>query len=131
VATQLPTLLAQSIESCRSCLAKLFGAGTIDHGLSCESTLRNAKNMPIESESAKLAMELVKGQPFTNVLLAAIFCAGCYGCYFMVNVAIPNHLKTIQDGYERIEESHKTERTMRIEMYDKWMLRFDKQTKIN
>jgi hypothetical protein len=49
--------------------------------------------------------ELMKGQPFNNLLtaalLAAIIATG-YGAY----LAIPVHLKTIQDGYERIEAIH-------------------------
>lgn len=49
--------------------------------------------------------ELMKGQPFNNILTAAMLAAiiaAAYGAY----LAIPIHLKTIQDGYERIETIH-------------------------
>lgn len=54
--------------------------------------------------------ELIKGQPFNNILtaalLAAIIATG-YGAY----LAVPVHLKTIQEGYERIETIHERDST--------------------
>lgn len=51
-------------------------------------------------------IEWLKGQPFNNLLtlllLAMIAWLGWYG----VTQAIPQHLSTIQAGYERIEASH-------------------------
>ena len=67
-----------------------------------------------------MAVQWATGQPFNNVLLIAIFCGGAYAAHYLMTVAIPSHLKQIQEGYERIEESHKADRELIIRQYDKW-----------
>ena len=60
---------------------------------------------PMPTTIVGAAYELIKGQPFNNILTAAMLgaiVAAVYGAY----LAIPVHLKTIQDGYERIETIH-------------------------
>lgn len=59
---------------------------------------------------AKSAASWLLGQPFNNVLLVAILWAIGYGGYFLINTGIPAHLRTIQDGYERLAVQHSTER---------------------
>lgn len=77
--------------------------------------------MPDDKQDLKtIAVQWATGQPFNNVLLIAIFCGGAYAGHYLMTVAIPSHLKQIQDGYERIEESHKADRQLIIEQYDKW-----------
>jgi hypothetical protein len=75
----------------------------------------------IQEAATKGLVDWAKGQPFTNVLLTAIFAAGCWFFYFGLNVAIPSHIKSINDSHERIEASHKNEREKTIETYDKWV----------
>jgi hypothetical protein len=74
----------------------------------------------IQEAATKGLVDWAKGQPFTNVLLTAIFCAGCWFVYFALNVAIPQHIKTLNDSAERIHTSHREERTETVKMYDKW-----------
>jgi hypothetical protein len=57
------------------------------------------------------------GQPFNNVLLVAILCAISWLGYYGVTTAIPMHLQQIQAGYERLEDSHREERTNMLETY--------------
>jgi Trk-type K+ transport system membrane component len=57
------------------------------------------------------------GQPFNNVLLVAILCAISWLGYYGVTTAIPMHLQQIQAGYERLEDSHREERTHMLETY--------------
>ena len=71
-------------------------------------------------------LEWAKGQPFNNVMLAAIFGSIVWLGYFALNTAIPTVLKQIQDGYERIEDQHRQERDEQIRVYDKWFERFDR-----
>ena len=71
-------------------------------------------------------LDWAKGQPFNNVMLAAIFGAIVWLGYFALNTAIPTMLKQIQDGYERIEDQHRQERDEQIRVYDKWFERFER-----
>ena len=48
-------------------------------------------------------------QSFNNVLLLAILVALGTGVKYALDVAIPNHIKMIQNGYERQEASHERE----------------------
>ena len=74
-----------------------------------------------------VAMTWLTGQPYENVLLSAILCGGAYLAHYVVTVAMPaqiqherDELRQIQEGYERIEESHKADRALIIQQYDKW-----------
>jgi len=80
----------------------------------------------------ELAARWLFGQPFTNVLLVALLSVTGWLGQYTITKAIPEHLSTIQQGYESLESSHvderqltqqrfEQERTMRIQMYDKWM----------
>lgn len=61
--------------------------------------------------------EWLLGQPFNNVLLILIlFAIGWLGHYGL-STAIPTHLKAIQDGYERLENSHREERAATLNTY--------------
>jgi hypothetical protein len=75
----------------------------------------------IQEAATKGIVDWAKGQPFTNVLLTAIFGAGCWFFYFGLNFAIPQHLKSINDAHEKIQSSHKSERLETIQTYDKWV----------
>lgn len=57
-----------------------------------------------------IAAQWVAGQPFTNVLLVAILSAGGWCGYYAITIAIPAHLQTIQNGYERLDEMNRSER---------------------
>lgn len=75
-----------------------------------------ASNQPFPATPAPTtlvgaAYELIKGQPFNNILTAALLAsmiAAVYGAY----LAIPVHLKTIQDGYKENAAAH--ERTIKV-----------------
>lgn len=73
-----------------------------------------------------LVMSWASGQPFNNVMLMAIFSALCWITYFAVTVAIPEHLKHIQEGYEKLEKGNMEERQETIEVYDKWFERMER-----
>lgn len=45
-------------------------------------------------------------QGVSTVLLVLILIAIYRAFYYVLKTAIPDHLKTIQDGYERIQTSH-------------------------
>jgi hypothetical protein len=60
---------------------------------------------PAPTTAVGAAYELMKGQPFNNLLTAAMLAsimAAAYGAYIM----IPVHLKTIQEGYDRGTAAH-------------------------
>ncbi len=63
------------------------------------------------------------GQPFNNVLLAAILGCMLWGTYFAMTTALPQHLKQIQDGYRELSDLHREERKELRETYDQWMQR--------
>lgn len=75
----------------------------------------------IQEAATKGLVDWAKGQPFTNVLLTAIFGAGCWFVWFALNVAIPQHIKTLNESQERLESSHREERTETTKTYDKWV----------
>ena len=75
----------------------------------------------------ELAAKWLFGQPFTNVLLVALLSVTGWLGQYTITKAIPEHLSTIQEGYESLESSHvderqltqqrfEQERTMRIQM---------------
>ena len=72
------------------------------------------------TDKVTIALQWAAGQPFNNVLLIAILAGGGYVAHYVMTVSIPAHLKQIQEGYERIEESHKADRELIIRQYDKW-----------
>ena len=61
------------------------------------------------------------GQPFNNVLLLLCLASFAWCANFTVTIAIPMHLKQIQEGYQSIDSSHRKEREEALRMYDKWM----------
>lgn len=61
------------------------------------------------------------GQPFNNVLLIAIFVAIAWLGHYGLTTAIPKHMEQIQNGYEKLNMSHESERTRTLEVYDRWL----------
>lgn len=59
---------------------------------------------------AQIAAEWLTAQSFNNVLLVLILSAIVGGTYYGIKEAIPAHLRTIQDGYDRIDDAHREER---------------------
>ena len=51
-------------------------------------------------------IDWVKGQPFNNVLIMALLLMIGWLGFYGITSAIPEHIKAIQTGYERIETSH-------------------------
>jgi hypothetical protein len=98
-----------------------------------------------DEEPKSLPIAVVKwlsGQPFNNVLLLAILVALGWGTRYAVTVAVPSHLKQIQDGYKEVisevhgkhevERSHLHEERQRIlETYDKWFDRIERRDAAN
>ena len=96
-------------------------------------------------ENKSLPIEVIKwlsGQPFNNVLLLAILAALGWGAHYSVTVAVPSHLKQIQEGYKEVisevhskhetERSHLHEERERIlETYDKWFDRIERKDSNN
>ena len=66
------------------------------------------------------ALTWVFGQPFNNVMLIAIFSGIAWFAHYSVTIAVPAHLKMIQQGYESLDQNHFTERHEMRAMYDKW-----------
>lgn len=56
-------------------------------------------------------------QSFNNVLLVMILGVIFGGGYYAIKEAIPAHLKTIQEGYDRLDASHRAERKEAITQY--------------
>ncbi len=83
--------------------------------------------MDTEVENTKtikqVAAQWVLGQPFTNVLLLMILGAIGWSGYYTLTVAVPSHLKMIQTGYEKMEDSHRIERENSVKSYDRWLER--------
>lgn len=50
-----------------------------------------------------IAANWLLGQPFNNVILVAILAGGAWVTHYGMTKAIPDHLNTIQTGYEKIE----------------------------
>ena len=69
----------------------------------------------------QLAAEWASGQPFTNVLLVALLGMIGWLGYYSLTVAIPEHLKQIQEGYERIEADDRADRGVIRDQYEKWL----------
>jgi len=86
--------------------------------------------MPEEPKAAGTSTEIVLkwlfGQPFCNVVLIMIFCSIAWFGHYAVTIAVPSHLKMIQQVYETLDKNHQTEQTEMMIMYDKWMDRIDK-----
>lgn len=84
--------------------------------------------MTSENGNASLREHFIswaKGQPYNNLLLSAIFAVMCWTGHYAVTVAIPSHLKQIQEGYREItvdmQERHQQEREQAIKTYDRWI----------
>jgi len=75
-----------------------------------------------EERADKTAIDRVAtwltGQSFNNVLLLLILVAIGWGGKYAGTVAIPTHLKQIQDGYETIDSRHREERSELRQQYD-------------
>lgn len=56
-------------------------------------------------------------QSFNNVLLVLILGSIIGGTYYGIKEAIPAHLKTIQDGYDRLDTAHREERLSREQQH--------------
>lgn len=69
----------------------------------------------------QLAAEWASGQPFTNVLLAALLSMIAWLGYYSLTVAIPEHLQQIQKGYERIDADDRADRGAICDQYEKWL----------
>ena len=76
-----------------------------------------------KTDITKQVISWAAGQPFNNVLLAAILGCIVWGTYFAMTTAIPQHLKQIQDGYRELSDSHREERKELRETYGQWMQR--------
>lgn len=68
-----------------------------------------------------VAVQWLAGQPFSNVLLVAILGSLLWFGHYSLTVAVPSHLKQIQDGYDRIDRNHRDEREMLRQTYEKWI----------
>lgn len=72
-----------------------------------------------------IAAKWVAGQPFTNVLLCAILLSFGYCLYYAMTVVIPSHLQTIQEGYEKLDDTHMKERDTIRRQFEGWLDRID------
>lgn len=64
-----------------------------------QDTVSNNSNQSFSAITAKW----LAGQPFNNVLLFGILAGGAWCVWYAMTLAIPQHLATIQTGYEKIE----------------------------
>jgi len=62
-----------------------------------------AEDKPKDENVKEIAAHWLFGQPFNNVLLVVILAGGAWVTYYGMTRAIPDHLLTIQAGYEKIE----------------------------
>jgi hypothetical protein len=72
------------------------------------------------SEDAKSYLRVfadwMTSQSFNNILLMAILVALGTGVKYALDVAIPNHIRMIQSGYEKQEASHERELDRVVEL---------------
>ena len=66
-------------------------------------------------------IEWAAGQPFNNVLLIVILTSIGWIGHYSMTIAIPSHLKQIQDGYQSLDATHHAERKQTLETYDRWI----------
>lgn len=94
-------------------------------------TPTNRKESPVVKVDTDVAASSVikwlTGQSFNNVLLLLMFGSFGWGMHYSVTVAIPGHLKTIQEGYKSLDAAHHAERKQLVETYDKWYDRLDQR----
>ncbi len=91
--------------------------------------MRKVSQVPLDDRKSLInrSSEWLFGQPFNNVLLILIlFAIGWLG-YYGLTTAIPAHLRAIQDGYERLEDSHREERSATLNTY-KELLEISRRT---
>lgn len=74
-------------------------------------------------------VDWLKGQPFNNVLIAALLGMIGWLGWYGITVAIPDHIKTIQSGYERIESSHKSQLDTMQETFERTLDRVTENPK--
>jgi hypothetical protein len=77
--------------------------------------------------ATEIALKWMFGQPFNNVMLIAIFSGIAWFAHYSVTIAVPSHLKMIQQGYESLDKTHHAERSEMRLMYDKWFDRIAAQ----
>lgn len=65
--------------------------------------------MPEKKTPTDAAISWVTSQSFNNVLLLALVLTMIVGIKYLLD-AIPGHISAIQQGYERVEQSHREER---------------------
>lgn len=83
-----------------------------------ESTPQPQPDQNVTHASEKVAalqvlLKWMASQPLANLLLFGILGFGFYAIKWVV----PEHLKAIQQGYERMEESHKNERDSNLQLF--------------
>ena len=77
-----------------------------------------------ERDSIKDAgVKWLLSQPFTNVLLVVLIVMIAWGGHYSITIAIPQHLKSIQDGYEKIDTAARMERKELRSQYESWFMR--------
>lgn len=77
--------------------------------------------MPEDKTLKDIVVKYVAGQPFNNMLLIAILTMIGWLGHYALTIAIPEHLRQIQSGYETLNTSHEAERGRTLEMYDRWL----------
>lgn len=76
---------------------------------------------------AATAFEWLSGQPFNNVLLVGILFALGWGLHYTATQLVPTSIKTIQGGYEQMEQRHRQERQEDRIQYGEWLDRYDRR----
>lgn len=64
------------------------------------------------------------GQPFTNILLSALLVGFGWMAWHCVTIAVPQHLEAIQNGYEKLDTAHRSERQHLQQSSEKWLEKF-------
>jgi len=79
-----------------------------------------AEDNGLKDASVKtIAANWLLGQPFNNVILVAILSGGAWAFWYGVTKAIPDHLNTIQVGYEKIETRQSEQLTSQQAAFEK------------
>lgn len=79
-----------------------------------------AEDNGLKDASVKtIAANWLLGQPFNNVILVAILAGGAWVTHYGMTKAIPDHLTTIQIGYEKIETRQSEQLTSQQAAFEK------------
>lgn len=76
--------------------------------------------MPDNRTPTDNVIKWVTSQSFNNVLLLVLVLTIIVGMKYLLD-AIPSHISAIQQGYERIEQSHREERQASLEFFKELM----------